>query len=219
MTLTMQRGMGIDSMEVTPTSYRVGDQANHKVSFNTPIPLLEGFKLQVFVPQDVTTPRAADITCVGEPPLITDIQCQLNGNRITMELETLSQVSIDEQISITIGPMGNPGSTYPTEPYQLSIRSATWYECAEELAHPGGKVQMDEPSMITDYSFSVFDYRQKALTTVTINWVSTETYPKDTKIVIDYDQTQISPQITDLSETVPCIFRQSRIITCSFEYN
>lgn len=95
--------------------------------------------------------------------------------------------------------MVNPGSTYPTEPYQLSIRSDTWYEVAEELAHPGGKVQMEDPSVISDYSFSVFDYRQKALTTVTINWVSTETYPKDTKIVIDYDQTQISPQIDDFS--------------------
>lgn len=66
---------------------------------------------------------------------------------------------------------------------------------------------MKDPSVITDFSFEVFDLRQKALTTVTIDWVSTETYPKDTKIVIDYDQSQISPNIASLDETVPCIFR------------
>jgi len=79
---------------------------------------------------------------------------------------------------------------------------------------------MKDPSIIQDYSFEVFDLRQKALTTVTINWVSTQTYPKDTKIVIDYDQTQISPVFAspDIKE-VDCIFRESRVKKCTFEYN
>jgi hypothetical protein len=47
---------------------------------------------------------------------------------------------------------------------------------------------MTEPSVISDYNFEVFDLRQKALTTVTIDWVSTQTYPKDTTIEIDFDQ-------------------------------
>lgn len=64
---------------------------------------------------------------------------------------------------------------------------------AEELDHPGAAIQMIDPSSITDYSFEVFDLRQKALTTVTIDWISTQTYPKDTKIAIEYDQTQITP--------------------------
>lgn len=137
-----------------------------------------------------------------------------------MELVTLGPVGVDTNIQIKIGPMVNPGSTFPTEPYQLSIRSDTWYEVAEELNHPGGKVQMKDPSIIQDYSFEVFDLRQKALTTVTINWVSTQTYPKDTKIVIDYDQTQISPVFAspDIKE-VDCIFRESRVKKCTFEYN
>lgn len=66
---------------------------------------------------------------------------------------------------------------------------------------------MREPSLITVFDFEVFDYRQKALTTVTIKWTSTEKYPAGTIIVIDYDETQIKPSITDYEETVPCIFR------------
>jgi len=81
------------------------------------VPLLEGFKLQIFVPENVITPRAADIVCVGEPPLVADLKCQLNGNRVTMELVTLGPVGVDTNIQIKIGPMVNPGSTFPTEPY------------------------------------------------------------------------------------------------------
>jgi len=39
--------------------------------------------------------------------------------------------------------------------------------------NPGGKVTMKQPAAITNYNFTVFDYRQNATTTVTINWVST----------------------------------------------
>lgn len=106
-----------------------------------------------------------------------------------MELEINKPTPVGSELVITIGTMKNPGSTFPTEPFGLSVRSETWYEVSEMLLPPGGSVQMSEPSKITDYDFSVFDYRQKALTTVTITWVSTETYPQDTKIVIDYDQT------------------------------
>jgi hypothetical protein len=134
LSLTMQQGLSIDTIEVEPGSKTVGDTCDHSISFQTPVPILEGFKLQVFVPQEIITPRAADIVCVGSPPLIQDLKCQLNGNRVTMELETLTPISVDTMISFKIGPMINPGSTQPTEePYQLSIRSDTYYEVAEEL--------------------------------------------------------------------------------------
>jgi hypothetical protein len=136
-----------------------------------------------------------------------------------MELEMVRNIQVGDSIVINIGTMKNPGSSLTTEPFGLSIRSGTWYEVSEMLEPPGGSVQMTQPSLITDFDFSVFDYRQKALTTVTITWVSTETYPEDTKIVIDYDQTQVKPSITDFSETLPCIFRQSRMVKCSFAYN
>ena len=130
---------------------------------------------------------------MGKAPLEIDLPCYLNGNRITVEIATQADVFIDDLLSITVGPMTNPGSTQATDPYQISIRSANFYEVAEELDHPGTAIQMINPSRITDYNFQVFDLRQKALTTVTIDWVSTQTYPKDTKLVIEYDQTQITP--------------------------
>lgn len=81
-------------------------------------------------------------------------------------------VTIDTTLYVKIGTMTNPGSTYQTQPFGLSIRSKTWYEVAEELAPVGGQVEMKDPAEITEYSYSVFDERQKALTSVTITWVS-----------------------------------------------
>lgn len=78
---------------------------------------------------------------------------------------------------------------------------------------------MLQPSNITNFQFFVLDPRQLALTTVTINWVSTQTYLKSTNIVISYNNTQMSPNIANLNQTVPCIFRQSKVVACSFGPN
>jgi len=72
---------------------------------------------------------------------VKDLGCYLNGNRITMELgmrNSGSTVTIDTTLYVKIGTMVNPGSTYQTQPFGLSIRSKTWYEVAEELAPVGG---------------------------------------------------------------------------------
>lgn len=41
----MLRGKEIETVKVEPTSYRVGDQADYKISFVTPVPITKGFKL------------------------------------------------------------------------------------------------------------------------------------------------------------------------------
>lgn len=116
--------------------------------------------------------------------------------------------------------MTNPASTKSTDFYKLSVRTASFAEVAEVENLPGSAVTMQYPSQITDFTFEVFDTRQKALTTVTIDWYSTQTYPENTMIVIEYDQSQISPDPDEAADNkIPCIFRQSRLIDCELEYN
>ena len=100
-----------------------------------------------------------------------------------------SPIKVGDTIAVKIGSFRNPGTTGSTEPFGFSIRSESWYEVAETLNPDSGKVKMAEPSIITEFDFSVFDDRQQALTTVTINWVSTETYPLGTEIMIEYEPT------------------------------
>ena len=64
-----------------------------------------------------------------------------------------SLVSIETTLYVKIGIMVNPGSTYQTQPFGLSIRSKTWYEVAEELAPVGGQVEMKNAAVITDFDY------------------------------------------------------------------
>lgn len=45
LTITMLKGKQIETVLVTPTSYRVGDSAQYDLVFITPVPILVGFKL------------------------------------------------------------------------------------------------------------------------------------------------------------------------------
>jgi hypothetical protein len=80
---------------------------------------------------------------------------------VTVELETLRPVAVNEDIQLTVGPMINPGSTLASESYHLSIRSSTWYEVAKSQDYEGAKVRMRDPSIISPstVAFTAFDLR------------------------------------------------------------
>lgn len=92
LTVTMQEGIPIIQLSVTPDSFVVGATSMHTVNFTSPVPIRAGFSLQVFVPSQIETPRATDIQCIGSAPLVTKLNCQLNGNRVTLQLQTLVNV-------------------------------------------------------------------------------------------------------------------------------
>ena len=123
------------------------------------MPIKAGFKLQIFVPETIITPRPEDIKCQGQQKLTPRLGCSLNGHRITHELEMTSPIKVGDTIAVKIGSFRNPGTTEPTEPFGFSIRSDSWYEVAETLSPDSGKVKMTAPSIITDFDFSVFDSR------------------------------------------------------------
>lgn len=65
LTITMRQGKMMSKVAILPDSTRVGDQADYLVSFETPVPIMPGFKLQIFVPETIVTPRPEDIKCIG----------------------------------------------------------------------------------------------------------------------------------------------------------
>ncbi len=67
---------------------------------------------------------------------------------------------------------------------------------------------------ITDYSFTAFDQRQGALTTITITWKNTYIYPRDLSLIIKYDATQIYPKLPVGQTSTACLFGNSRFVRC-----
>jgi hypothetical protein len=49
----MRDGKRIENVEIVPTSYTVGEQADYTIAFISPVPIEDHFKLQIFVPTDV----------------------------------------------------------------------------------------------------------------------------------------------------------------------
>jgi len=58
LTITMRDGKRIENVEIVPSSYIVGEEADYTIAFISPVPIEDHFKLQIFVPADVQPPRA-----------------------------------------------------------------------------------------------------------------------------------------------------------------
>ena len=52
MSLTMSDGCEIEEFRVKPTSQVVGEKTTHTLSFNTPVPLTDGYFLHVVIPEE-----------------------------------------------------------------------------------------------------------------------------------------------------------------------
>ena len=110
----------------------------------------------------------------------------------------------------------NPGSTKPTSPYEVEIRTS-YYQIVAEQTTIGPSVINTEPAAIINPMFEALDLRQLVTTTVTISWLNTQLYPKDLAIKIQTDPTEISPVFEDPDvRTVPCVFRQTVIVECQY---
>jgi len=53
-------------------------------------------------------------------------------------------------------------------------------------------------------------------TTLTITWTSTQSYPKGLTLLIEYDPSEIRPNISEDKNTVPCIFRRTVFVYCEY---
>jgi hypothetical protein len=114
--ITMREGKDIGRTEVMTSNQRVGSIADHTINFITSTPLYDGFYVYVFIPPQCEAPFASELTCTSNEPLVENLNCRVNGNRVTIEVESFDGKMIDtgSNISISLSNIKNPTSTEPT---------------------------------------------------------------------------------------------------------
>lgn len=56
LTLTMKSGIDIGNVELSSDSYVVGALTNHTLTFTTPVPLFDGTRIYIMIPDEIGTP-------------------------------------------------------------------------------------------------------------------------------------------------------------------
>jgi hypothetical protein len=158
MFITMREGKDIGRTEVMTSNQRVGSVADHNISFTTSTPLYDGFFVYVFIPPECEAPFASDLACTSDAPLVENLACRINGNRVTIVVESIDGGTIDvgSLISISLSNIKNPTSTEPTQPYNVSIYSDELHLVADQVTI-GDFVVMVYPSIITTYALQTLD--------------------------------------------------------------
>ena len=73
------------------------------------------------------------------------------------------------------------------------------------------------PAVIASPVIEALELRQLATTTISIQWRSTQVYPKDLALKLYVDTSEIAPMFEDPDvREVPCVFRQTVIVTCEY---
>ena len=94
---TMLKGKAIREIEVTTSSYRVGDQAGHTFTFKTVVPLVPTDKFLIMYPPE-TSPPINSPECYGADALSKLQTCSVVQNTIktsNMRFNSASQLSLE----------------------------------------------------------------------------------------------------------------------------
>jgi hypothetical protein len=94
LSITMSEAIDIGPTDVTYGNETVGALTTHRLSFNTPVPLVDNFHIYVVIPIQCTPPQPTDLVCRIEAPLSKILPCRLNGDRITIDVITLPGFNI-----------------------------------------------------------------------------------------------------------------------------
>jgi len=69
LTITMRDGKDVGPLEIEAGNYTVGEKSYHMVTFTTPVPLYDGYKLYIYVPEACDPPMELQLSCRGLAPL------------------------------------------------------------------------------------------------------------------------------------------------------
>ena len=130
----------------------MGDIADHNISFVTSTPIYDGYIIYVFIPQECEAPLSSELSCTSAAPLVENLDCRINGNRVTIVVEGQGQSMIDvgTDLTINLANIRNPTSTEPTQPYDVTVYSDELYLVADQKTI-GDFVVMVHPSVITTH--------------------------------------------------------------------
>ena len=86
LTLTMQTGANITTMQVSSSSNVVSAPTELRVSFTLPVPVPTSSLLLLTLPPEVTPPDPRTLSCLPEDALVGtfDLRCTINGGLLSI---------------------------------------------------------------------------------------------------------------------------------------
>jgi hypothetical protein len=69
LTLTMKQGIDVGPLDLVSDSYQVGAFTNHTLTFTTPVPLIDGTRIYILIPEEVGTLTAGKFTVSSVLPI------------------------------------------------------------------------------------------------------------------------------------------------------
>ena len=91
----MKRGIDIGQLKLSSDTYIVGAQAAHTVSFKTPVPLEDGMRIYIQIPDEIGTPMQNQLNTTSTEPFANTFDNWIIGNKVTIV------VAINPALNIT----------------------------------------------------------------------------------------------------------------------
>lgn len=214
MDVTMLRGIAIETMEITASSYVVGNIAAHTFTFDTPIPLLPENQILIIYPPE-TFPPSKLSQCSGGEGFADEQACTVIQNvvkttamefRKSQGIFDVESLEIGAKASFTIDESSNPQTQRATSAYKFYIKDANGDTMAEMTFSDKSEMmlRMTEPHPITTFELKPIDDRQLALTAYELTFTSKMPYPKGSYMMIQIDRTVVGPRDEESVSDVKC---------------
>ena len=115
--VTMTTTNDLQSVSLSSTSLVHGAQNNVTFTINSPSDLVNGDKLSITFPAQMTVPGT--VTCVGVTNLASSLTCTVTGQQVDIELEFSAStiLAAGNNFQVTIQTLTNPTSTEPTDDF------------------------------------------------------------------------------------------------------
>ena len=162
----MLLGKFITAATVSSSSPRVGDRADHTVSFDAVVPLETSDQLLVIYPKQ-TFPPLRTPKCWGSAsldPRRSKNRCYVVQNAVYIKqmkfLNNVKVLDVGAKLGLTIARSQNPKTGRLTSGYEVYIKDKDGYmksQLAEDVE--GMKLEMTKPAIITNFKLAPTDRR------------------------------------------------------------
>lgn len=80
----MKSGIDIGNVELSSDSYVVGALTNHTLSFTTPVPLYDGTRIYILIPDEIGTPMTGKFFVSSGSTIGRNFTSSIIGNKVTI---------------------------------------------------------------------------------------------------------------------------------------
>lgn len=126
-TVTMTSTTALQLVSISSTSLINGASNNLTFTVNSPSDLVNGNKLSIVFPTQITLPTT--VVCVGVTNLAASLTCSKSSQTVdvTLTFSPSTTLAAGTSFSLTIQSITNPTSTQPTDNFGVSIKNTNGY--------------------------------------------------------------------------------------------